>query len=122
MIDYKVKNKNFKSIQPSIYVTTYKTKLKINTNSKEEGKIITFQLLEKLINGLDLPIKINFKGVKFGLVKRFIDYSKQNNQEIRSFVEYNKLEKYYEVLFMNEKDILKEEEFIDEPKVKTKSL
>jgi len=122
MIDYKVINKNFKSIQPSIYVTTYKTKLKINTNSKEEGKIITFQLLEKLINGLDLPIKINFKGVKFGLVKRFIDYSKQNNQEIRSFVEYNKLEKYYEVLFMNEKDILKEEEFIDEPKVKTKSL
>lgn len=108
-IDYDKVNENFKSIQSSVNIIGYKCKLKIITNKNKEFIIENYEMLNQIIDEFEFPIKIKFINIRLGIIKRIIEFIKQNKSDIRTFIKHNDLKNSYEVLFLNEKEIKSEE-------------
>ena len=109
LVDYDKVNEINNNLNPSIYMIVEQGVLKVKINQRTKYRRVTPELLRRLSLGLDLPIKILFTGVSFNVIKKVIECMRENNKDMRAFVEHNIEKKEYQVLFAKEIDILKEE-------------
>ena len=108
LVDYDKVNEINNNLNPNIFMIVEQGILKIKINQRTKYRRVTPESLRRLSIEVTLPIKILFIGVNFNTIKKVIECMRENNKDMRAFVQHNTEKKEYQVLFVKEIDILKE--------------